>query len=251
MKNVPYIGVTGFMSRAEVDEVLLAVSNTSRRKLMVGVLVSSKTMQGIPNKWPGRYPRGENIAEIFSPHPMALNLVHFNTKDPDELLAHMVAVTELGGENFHGFQLNIKWPSPKTLYEYKKLYPQKIIVLQCGEEALKEIEYDPNKLAATASNYEHICEYLLVDPSGGIGKPFDTYKACCYLAVLNANTGFMGFGIAGGLSYESINELLSPIARIYPNTSIDAEGRLRDQNDNLDIAKAQAFVSRAYELFGD
>lgn len=247
----PYIGVTGFMSRAEVEDVLTAIPADANRLLMVGVLVSSKTMQGVPNKWPKRYPNADQIAGIFPNHPLALNLVHFNTKDPDELLGQMLKVTELAGKNFHGFQLNIKWPDPHTLWAYKKGYPDKVIVLQCGQSALEEVECNPEKLAFKAKDYEHICEYLLVDPSGGLGKPLNTYEGVRYLADLNVNVNEMGFGIAGGLSPTSLVDLVGSIAKVYPNTSIDAEGQLRDGNDDLNVAKAMAFVSKAYDLFGN
>ena len=174
--NTPYIGVTGFMSRAEVDEVLKAIPAGAERLLMVGVLVSSKTMQGIPNKWPKRYPSADQIAGIFPDHRLALNLVYFNTKDPSELLSQMLEVTKLGGENFHGFQLNIKWPNPYTLEEYKKEYPDKIIVLQCGEAALDAVSCNPTILVEVAENYIGVCDYLLVDPSGGLGKPLNPHK---------------------------------------------------------------------------
>ncbi|HBI33792.1 MAG TPA: hypothetical protein DEA43_03200 [Candidatus Moranbacteria bacterium] len=247
--NKPYIGVTGFMSRAEVDAVLTAIPAGAERLLMIGVLVSSKTMQGIPNKWPKRYPSADQIAEIFPNHPLALNLVHFNTKDPNELFDQMMTVTQLCGENFHGFQLNIKWPNPYTLEKYKKEHPEKIIVLQCGESALEEVSCDPIVLASVADNYKGTCEYLLVDPSGGLGKPLNPYKGMEYLHQLNLRISGMGFGIAGGLSPTTLEDLMGPIAKAFQYTSIDAEGRLRDSNDNLDVAVAKDFVSKAYALF--
>lgn len=248
--NKPYIGVTGFMSRAEVDAVLTAIPAGAERMLMIGVLVSSKTMRGIPNKWPNRYPSVDQIAGIFPNHPLALNLVHFNTKDPNELLSQMLEVTKLAGENFHGFQLNIKWPDPHILWKYKERYPEKIIVLQCGETALEEFHWDPIVLASVVSvNYESYCEYVLIDPSGGLGKALNPHKGLEYLQQLNARTDKMGFGIAGGLSPTTLEDLMGPIAKVYPNTSIDAEGRLRDSNDNLDVAVAKDFVSKAYALF--
>lgn len=249
--KLPYIGVTGFMSANEVEEVLRVVPAGAKRMLMVGVLVSSKTMQGVPNKWPNRYPGADEIAGIFPDHPLALNLVHFNTKELDKLLVQMLEVTKLGGKNFHGFQLNIKWPNPETLYEYKKQFPDKVIVLQCGGGALESVDFSPTKLALRAIDYTHVCDYLLVDPSGGLGKSLDPNKGLEYLNHLNVKVEEMGFGIAGGLSSDTIEGLISPIVRNFPNTSIDAEGRLRDENDHLDVKKAQEFVSKAYELFGN
>jgi hypothetical protein len=205
-------------------------------------------MQGIPNKWPNRYPSADKIAGIFPNHPQALNLVHFNTRDPYELLNQMLKVTELGGENFHGFQLNIKWPNPFTIEEYKREHPDKIIVLQCGEAALEAASCDPATLVEIAENYIGTCDYLLVDPSGGLGKPLNPYKGIEYLHQLNARTDKMGFGIAGGLSPTTLEDLMGSIAKVYPNTSIDAEGRLRDGDDNLNVAIAKDFVSKAYAL---
>jgi hypothetical protein len=236
------------MSADEVKEVLKAVPNGVSRKLMVGVLASSKTIKGIPNKWPNRYPRAEDIAGIFPDHPAALNLVHFNSKEPERLLDQMLEVTELGGRNFHGFQLNIKWPEVRVLGKYKKRHPDKILVLQCGSGALEAAENDPEKVAKAAWIYQEICEYLLIDPSGGFGKPFDPQKGYEYLGYLNAIVEKMSFGIAGGLSPDTL-DLLETIAKVFPDTSIDAEGRLRDASDNLDVAIAREFVSRAYELF--
>ena len=243
-----YIGVTGFMSRAEVDAVLTAIPAGAERLLMVGVLVSSKTMEGIPNKWPKRYPSAGQIAGIFPDHPLALNLVHFNTKDPNDLLAQMLKVTELGGENFHGFQINIKWPNPHTLWQYKQKHPEKIIVLQCGEAALEEMDCNPIVFASVADNYKETCQYLLIDPSGGLGKPLNPHKGLEYLKELNARVKHMSFGIAGGLSPAILEDLMGPIVKVYPSTSIDAEGRLRDGDDNLDVAVAKDFVSKAYAL---
>jgi len=249
MVNQPYIGVTGFMSVDEVNEVLKAVPEGSQRKLMVGVLASSKSIRGIPNKWPNRYPRAEDIAGIFPDHPAALNLIHFNTKEPDQLLAQMLEVSELAGNNFHGFQLNIRWPEPQTLKKYRKEYPEKILVLQCGSGALEEIGHDPVRLVGKVWQYVGICDYLLIDPSGGLGMPFDPQKGLEYLQFLNDSMVGMRFGIAGGLSPETLG-LLETIAEIFPGTSIDAEGRLRDENDRLILKRASDFVSGSYTLFG-
>ena len=65
----PNIGVTGFMWPYEIafaqevfnrlfDEYNLADKKAVvRPRLMAGALVSSKTIDGRPNKYPGRYPR--------------------------------------------------------------------------------------------------------------------------------------------------------------------------------------------------
>jgi len=114
-----YIGITGFMSRQEVQEAQDAIPPGSDRLLMVGVLVSSKTMRGEGNKHPGRYPAIEKVRGIFTGHPQVLNLVHFNTKEPDFLEEHLRKVAMSSGPFFHGFQLNIAWPAPRMLEGYR------------------------------------------------------------------------------------------------------------------------------------
>lgn len=81
----PYIGVTGFMTRVEVRAVLETVPAGSKYRLMVGVLMSSKTLRGEQNKWPGRYPKRETVPKIFVDDPRTFNLVHYATDNPDAL----------------------------------------------------------------------------------------------------------------------------------------------------------------------
>jgi hypothetical protein len=263
----PYIGITGFMSRLEVLQVLDTVPKDAKRKLMVGVLASSKTIAGIPNKWPRRYPKPKKIAEIFIDHPSVINLIHFNTKEPSALIGQMAMATVLGGPNLHGFQLNIKWPDIDDLKYYRNRHPNQIIVLQCGVGALESVQWNPEKLAAEVEKYYGIVDYVLVDPSGGFGQPIEAEAIRDYLRglhfIINRDTyefrdgelvltekREMNFGVAGGFSVETLYRIPHDVFRYYPTTSIYAEGRLRDANDDLDIDKARAYVAKAYQMFG-
>lgn len=233
--NVPYIGITGFVSREEVNQVLDVFPENSHRKLMVGVLVSEKTLQGVPTKWSNRYPSPRNVAGIFPKHPMTINLVHFHTQEPVNLLDRLLEVTELGGDNFHGFQLNIKWPDIRVLERYKVRYPSSTFVLQCGSGALKSANNDPKILAYSVRDYVDVCGYVLVDPSGGRGETLVPEMALKFLDHLyNVLEGKMNIGVAGGLGISGeTGELLQPIFDIFPDTSVDAEGKLRDVPDDI------------------
>lgn len=248
----PYIGITGFMSRSDAEAVLEILPPDSSRLLMVGVLASQKTvLLDQQNKWPNRYPKKGNLATIFPSHPAALNLIHFNTKEPETLARQLVQVTEFGGPRLHGFQLNIAWPSPAALEEYHKAYPLVQIVLQIGNHAFEAVEHSPEKLAErVATEYGELVDYLLLDPSGGYGKPFDTERARGYLRALREKDVKIGLGVAGGLDPGTLAELLEPLVEEFPDISIDAEGRLRDGNDMLDLERAKAYVAGALKLFG-
>ncbi|MDO8571054.1 MAG: hypothetical protein Q7R79_00055, partial [bacterium] len=134
------------MDRQEVQEAQDAIPPTSDRLLMVGVLVNSKTLNGEVTKNPNRYPAICKVSKIFTRHKNVLNLVHFNTKEPDLLLENLEMVTTLAGPHLHGFQLNMAWPNISALYYYRERNPNIKIVLQVGGRALEMVECSPNKL---------------------------------------------------------------------------------------------------------
>lgn len=248
--KMPYIGITGFVSLNDALNVLETVPADSNRLVMVGVLASLKTRQGIPNKYPNRYPAINKIAGIFPKHPLVLNLIHYNTGEKETLGDQLVDMMEFGGANLHGFQLNIAWPSPEILAKYRKSFPSKKIVLQIGEHALTMVNHSPKRLAAKVTEYGGIIDYVLLDPSGGHGKPFEPERAQDYLLALKTQNPETGLGVAGGLSPRTLN-LVEPLAKEFPNLSIDAESRLRTQADHMDIVLANAYLQKALLLFTD
>lgn len=244
----PYIGITGFMSLDDVLHVLNSAPVDARRLVMVGVLASLKTMRGIQNKWPNRYPTMDKIADIFPDRPRALNLIHYNTKELDTLGNQLIAMTNYGGPNLHGFQLNIVWPSVDVLRAYREVYPTKQIVLQIGGHAFEMVNHSPEQLATRVVEYDGLAEYVLLDPSGGYGKPFDPERARQYLVALKEKNLDVGLGVAGGLSPTTLN-LVEPLAKEFPELSIDAEGRLRTPEDYLDLKLASEYIRKAFLIF--
>ncbi len=251
----PYIGITGFMAREEVQSVLDIIPKDSQRLLMIGVLASQKTLIGVTNKYPNRYPHRNQIAHIFPmPHlnPSALNLVHYNTKDPTTLLAQMKEVTEVGGPNFKGFQLNMAWPPVETLLKYRYWCPWGTkIVLQVGSHAFEVAgRHSPDLLAKQVHEYSTMINYVLLDLSGGLGMSLDAKKLRPYLDALKSKIDSdIGIGVAGGLSPTTLH-LIEPLLEDFPDLCIDAEGRLRDKDDNLDLNLAGDYVRQALSMFG-
>ncbi|MCK4799380.1 hypothetical protein KAS31_00180 [Candidatus Parcubacteria bacterium] len=246
----PYIGITGFMNQQEITSILNLMPESSNRLLMVGVLASLKTIKSLPNKWPNRYPKIGDIMNIFPEHPLALNLLHYNTKEPATLYEQLVEITELGIENLHGFQLNIPWPDPVELGKYRSLYPDMQIVLQIGGQAFQEVENSPDCLATYVPEYRGVVEYILLDPSGGTGTLLDMKEIRGYLEVISEERLGMGIGIAGGLSSTTLN-LIEPLLEEFPRLSIDAEGRLRDQNDSLNLNLAGKYLHESLKMFAN
>lgn len=243
----PYVGVTGFMSREEVIEALALIPQESARRLMVGVLMSSKRLTGQQNKPSGRCPKKEAIADIFIDDPRALNLVHYNTDSPETLCAQLVKITELAGPHLDGFQLNIAWPPISELKDYLEIYPEKFLLLQVGGKAMAQVE-SMERFTELVGAYLPMIDAILIDPSGGKGEPFDPVKGAEYLRAVRGYPT-LGVGIAGGLGPETLY-LLDSLVREFPELSIDAEGRLRTlkPEDALSLGAMRTYLEDAFPI---
>ena len=248
----PYIGITGFTAQSEVHTALDVFPENCSHELMVGVLASQKTIfLKEKNKWPNRYPDAKDIGDIFVNSPKALNLIHYSTKELDTLANQLMRMVGIGGEYFDGFQLNMAWPSPCDIGVFRGIYPDFYIVLQIGSRAFEEVGNDPETLAwRTAKDYLGLVDYVLLDSSGGLGKPLDTEKTrLCLEALCNEGVErFMCLGVAGGLSPSTLN-LVEPLVKDFPNLCIDAEGRLRNSDDHLNLNVAKEYIAKSLEIF--
>ncbi len=245
---VPYIGVTGFMEPWEVAAALDAfgpLPHHRRQKLMIGVLVSSRTLDNRPHKWPNRYPDIDGIAGLLPADRRTLNLIHYATEHPSTLAAQLDDLVDIGGEYLDGFQLNIRWPDPATII----VRPHTRIVLQLGTRALKEAGNDPARVAERLDAYKEIITDVLIDQSGGEGIPLDIRVIEAYVRAIQKRHPQIGIGAAGGLSHENCGEL-RPLARTLPTLSLDAEGRLRTtEDDRLNIREMQEYLVAANAVF--
>ena len=252
MKQLPYFGVTGFMTANEIDAVRCIANDFrslthdwyAKRRIMIGVLASSKTLAGIPNKWPNRYPDPKKISGIFSPHYAALNLIHYASDDKDSLHDQLQQLIHLGGSLLDGFQLNMRWPHPAKLVALKGMR----VVLQIGAGAMGAIGDDPAFCAKCLDEYIGTVTDVLIDASGGKGIPMQTEAALRYVRAIRERHPNLGIGVAGGLSSETLS-LLDPIKAFAPDISIDAEGALRNSEDHLDIAKMDSYLYAAKRYF--
>ena len=58
----------------------------------------------------------------------------------------------------------------------------------------------------------------------------------------------IGLVVAGGLCADNLDALLSPLLPEWAGVSIDAEGRLRNSDDRLDVGAASAYLTEALKL---
>lgn len=248
-----YIGVTGFTNREQVRAVLERTSFAIGPQLMVGVLMSYRTLRGMPASNPKRYPAREDVFGIFQESLDCLNLVHYNTREQRDLAHQLEDALGWAGPLCDGIQLNIAWPDPRAIQSLKLVKPRAKIVLQINSEAMGACDNDALRVASrVGEQYASLVDYVLVDFSGGKGEPLEPVHTMAYLAELRHQRHIAGatyqLGVAGGLCADNLNRLLLPIKRMMPNISIDAEGGLRT-DDSLDIDKVLAYLDAAKSFF--
>lgn len=243
----PYVGITGFMTDSEVVKVLGAMPDMGHA-LMVGVLVSEKTLNGMPNKHPNRYPRIQDVHNIFVDDPRVLNLVHYHTKSVEGLGQQLEVLVERCGPRLHGFQLNLAEPPLDALQAFKRQHPGLRLVVQANHHMFRTAEYSPQRLAKKAASYVGIAEYLLFDLSGGSGMLCSCDLLYNFVVTMKQAKIPLNLGIAGGLGVYTLHTV-KQLLRQNPDLSIDAEGRLRNADDRLDMSSAIEYLQRAARIF--
>lgn len=241
----PYIGVTGLTSAGQAETLIAGIRLPESHKIMIGVLASRK----IPTSRQRRFPDLDTAGNIFSSDRRAFNVFHYGSKGHDGLLGQLNQLTEYGGELLHGIQLNVCWPDPKIIVGCRKHHRRKHrrrmkIILQIGDDALNDVGRDPRRLVERIREYGPIIDYALLDPSGGEGKLLDIGEIGSFVERINDDCPDLALGIAGGLSAETL-QTIRPLLEQYPWLSIDAEGKLRNNADDLLVENAIDYVNAA------
>lgn len=245
----PYIGVTGFTQRHEAE---LAVETAGDWRVMIGVLASSRTLQGrVPKKWVKRHPKREEIAGIFpEKSDRTLNLIHLSLGPDDSLLGYMRRAERFGGPNFQGFQLNVPFPDPDAIREWreKRGSLETYIVLQCGPTMLRGVLEEPRLLAQRLVPYAGLVDSILIDASCGENRTLDSLLvARCFDEIISCDWR-MGLGTAGGIRPGYVEILLGSLTPHY-KFSVDAEGGLRDDQDVLKPTAMVKYIREVQEEF--
>jgi hypothetical protein len=233
----PYVGITGFKTEQQAKTLFLEAS-ADKRRLMVGVLASQRTIMRDQYDPAWREPNRRRIASIF-PHHGGYNLIHYYTKDQTNLREQLTRVIKFSGRHCSGLQLNMAWPAPDVLRRFQDSFPEKELVIQLGGRLWPLTDFEPRELAMKVLNfYDGIANYVLLDPSGGLGKELDVAMLTPYLESLEAHLSVarhpIGIAIAGGLCADNL-EIIRPLCEQFPGLSFDAEAKLHSGPGQLDL----------------
>lgn len=247
-----YIGVTGFTDRQQVRGALSVVPSDATRPLMVGVLASYTTLY---DHAPSPYsPRREDISAVFMEHVRALNLVHYFSRETDDLHQQLWDAIQWGGPLCDGVQINIAWPEVQVVEGLHRSKPNARIVLQVGRQMMRDCDFNAAELAKrVVGEYGALVDYLLVDASGGRGIAFEMTSAATYLfelkdALAAGGLEDVGLVIAGGLDAQGVREKLPILDEMVGRLGVDAQDRLHDAQQRLDMHAVRDYILTAYQV---
>jgi len=231
MGNKPYIGITGFKTKNEVKEVSklfeenLGKINNSHTA-MFGFVTSTKRLEDYTK--PGKTsPAVRDLQDLVYAVPDSFfPVLHHFTTNLNRLYDEVCQLHLQTGYGW-GLQINSVWPLSDQVRRIKGAYPNKKIILQIPKEAIekteREIEY-PGRL----KKYSGLIDYVLIDPSGGLGMDFDTTSCINLMNFTSEILPEVGVGLAGGLCASNVATQIWSVANKYGKPfSVDAEGKLR------------------------
>lgn len=204
----------------------------SQRLLHVGVMISYKTLKGLPTKWTSVFPAKDKLKDIFSIDGV-LNILHYaDYEDQPDLANSLCAAVDFCGENLQGVQLDMIWPDPKELTTFCKKHPTHKIILQIGKNAMEQIGDSPEAAVQRLAKYQGTVAGVLLDRSMGQGKGMDAQALLPYARAISKAFPEITLAAAGGLGPKSMH-LVEPMLQEFPNLSIDAQGQLRPSGNAM------------------
>jgi len=235
----PYIGITGFRYRHEVERMYEVFSGYrpvgSPRMLHVGTMMSRKTLLGKESRFTHAFPKNHEYREIFSLDAV-YNCLHYvdYSDTPDPNLSHnLQSAICLCGRNLDAIQLDVVWPDPHAIQHAISSHRRKLeVILQVGPKAIDAAGNTPIRVVRKLNEYAKCVDRVLFDLSCGTGTLIRPNVAIPYLREIDSHHPF-SLVVAGGFGPHTM-EPLAEIRKQFPCVSHDAESRLRTSGSNRD-----------------
>src|SRR5258708_6108794 len=179
-----------------------------------------------------------------------MNTLHSADYEGVEIASSLELATEFAGPHLDALQLDMIWPHPRLLAEYRENHPLIKIVLQAGSNALAQVNNNPNLLASRLAAYGATIDYVLLDKSMGTGKGLDANFLQPFIAKIKNALPNLGIVIAGGLGPETML-LVQPLAAEFEDLSVDMQSGLRptwNATHPIDIDRTERAVCVALEF---
>ena len=232
----PYIGVTDFATRAQIEACKALIPESCGRILHAGLMCSVKTVRGQPTQmgWEKFWPTEEAIREMFVSDSLVLNCIHYvdySEKPCRTKPADLQEALRRAGPFVGAIQLDMLWPEEALLGALKGSNPQAEVILQVSSRAMeKRQDWDMHCEALCKAG---LCDHFLVDFGMGRGIEFDPGVAVETVSRLADRIGDARVSVAGGLGPQTYANA-GPVFEKWPGCGCDAQGKLRSSGSALD-----------------
>ncbi len=246
------------MNFSQVQEMLAVfqanLPKGMKRKLMVGAMMSHKTLHNLSTEWAKVFPDKNTVASIFGSEE-AYNCLHYVVSQFDnrELWRDIaIAISHYGGLDIHAIQLDRAiWPDPGQIANGVHTARRHVeVILQINGTALDEVDNEPSKLVRKLKDYEGVVHRILLDKSMGRGLTLNPEELAPFIRAIKSDLPWLGVGVAGGLGPDTL-EIIQPLVEEFPDLSIDAQSRLRSSGnavDPIDWDMAKAYLVNALKV---
>jgi phosphoribosylanthranilate isomerase len=242
----PYVGVTGFKTKDEVNEIARMAEKIGypfSHTVMFGYLASSKRLQN-PFSGGKRSPAVADLASLVSSTPnWAISMIHYFTENKSQMLLEVDYLAKT--TNANAVQLNIAWPNIADIEKLKEKNSSLQLLLQIPKRATQGL--DIYQIVKKTKDYNALVDYVLIDPSGGEGKEFDMNESVELINELNHAMTHSLIGIAGGFKPENVSERIKTLNLLVEKEYfIDAETGIMT-NNSLDMNKVNSYLQKSYD----
>lgn len=259
----PYIGVTGISEIYEAEVIAQtfpqALPESSSHQGMTGYLVSLHTLNGDKEKVT-KYPYINNLPDLLRvTRTASLNTIHYRTPERATLAEQVAKLFDKSYIYADGLcqtlQLNIAWPDPDQIEKIKKIMPaMRFILALTPKIVLRESRFE---IEDKLTDYRDIVDYVLIDPSGGIGEAFESNAVLPLYTSAKDIMRNQIVALGGGFNEKNVKIRLAEISELLRTKqfAIDAEGGLRDKTTSnphagiLSLERAVGYINNAAAFF--
>ncbi|MFC1608729.1 hypothetical protein ACFL3M_00930 [Patescibacteria group bacterium] len=252
----PYIGITDFEDLRQVEMMRDFLNyrrpNSVEHRLHVGVMMSHKSLYGIPGKYTDVFPVKESLPGIFSDKKV-FNCLHYADYVKQEgITLDLLNALSHCGDNLDAIQLDMVWPDRDEIVQVLADSGMDIeVILQIGQKSFEKVWNSSEGLIEKLSKYDGVITRVLLDQSMGRGIEMDASEMIPIIEVIKENFPHFGVVVAGGLGPESTH-VVEPILRRWRDVSVDAQSKLRFSGnllDSIDWSRAKDYVRGILSCF--
>lgn len=239
-KTMLKIGITGFTTAEEISQLLGQVEDGDRDRLQIGILVSSKSLRGMPTS--NRYPKIADIPAIIRACGKVSKFIHYNgsmifatTETQKQDLEKVLEIAP----TINGIQLNIEYPS-YGLVQWLRLSNRKELIIQVRDYESSFLNREDKEVLPYYLSSSFMRLNFLLDSSKGSGGKCDASLLDNVIQQTIQQYPDVRLGIAGGLSADYLPDLQPSTRKLI--SFVDAESGLRDENDHINTDKVLAYI---------